>query len=426
MKADLRETAPRAVSLAGPSKPSDRASIRRTNLGLVLRLLRDSGARSRTRIAADTGLPKPTITGLIGELVDLGLVREGDEERSGSAGRPGLTVEIDGRGFCGIGVEIGVDYLGAMALTLRGDEVYQRRIAMDVGAAGPQNVLDELADLVREALAAVRAYSARCVGLSVAVPGVVDLAEGVAVYAANIGWRDVPVLAGLRDRLGPDAPPFALENDAKLGTIAEYLVVQDRDIRDMIYVTGEVGVGGGIISGGQLLRGAAGYAGEIGHMPLDPGGRPCKCGRRGCWETMVGMAALLRAVADPADPADPVHDPSLDLGTRLADVAARAGRGDPRTLAALRKLADDLALGVALLVDVLNPRAVVLGGCFAQLGGHLIDRVRSELNRRVMAPDAGGCEVLLSTLGFTAPSRGGAYLALDRVYQDPSGIAGSR
>ena len=423
MKADLRETAPRAVSLTGPSKPSDRASIRRTNLGLVLRLLRDSGARSRTRIAADTGLPKPTITGLIGELVDLGLVREGHEERSGSVGRPGLTVEIDGRGLSGIGVEISVDYLSAVALTLRGDEVYQRRIAVDVGAAGPEAVLDDLADLVREALAAVDSYGARCVGLTVAAPGVVDLAAGVAGYAANIGWRDVPVLAGLRDRLGPQAPPLGLENDAKLGAIAEYLVVQDQDIHDMIYLTGEVGVGGGIISGGRLLRGAAGYAGEIGHMPLNPGGDLCMCGRHGCWETMVGMTALLRAVADPSDP---VHDPSLDLETRLADVAARAARGDARTLAALAKLADDLGLGVALLVDVLNPRAVVLGGYFAQLGAYLIDRVRAEVNRRVMAPDAGGCEVLLSTLGFTAPSRGGAYLALDRVYQDPSGVAGGR
>jgi predicted NBD/HSP70 family sugar kinase len=423
VKADLRETAPRAVALAGPSKPSDRASIRRTNLGLVLRLLRDAGARSRTRIAADTGLPKPTITGLIGELVDLGLVREGREERSGSVGRPGLTVEIDGHGFCGIGVEVSVDYLSAVALTLRGDEVYRRRIAVDVAAAGPQAVLDDLTGLVREALAAVAAAGARCVGLTVAAPGVVDLAAGVAKYAPNIGWQDVAVLAGLRERLGPDAPPLTLENDAKLGAIAEYLVVQDQDIHDMIYVTGEVGVGGGIISGGQLLRGAAGYSGEIGHMPLDPGGHPCVCGRRGCWETMVGMAALLRAVADPADP---VHDPSLDLETRLADVAARAARGDARTLAALEKVADDLALGVALLVDVLNPRAVVLGGYFAHLGAYLIDRVRAGVNRRVMAPNAGDCEVLLSSLGFTAPSRGGAYLALDRVYQDPSGVVGGR
>jgi predicted NBD/HSP70 family sugar kinase len=137
----------------------------------------------------------------------------------------------------------------------------------------------------------------------------------------------------------------------------------------MLYVTGEVGVGGGIISEGRLLRGSGGYSGEIGHMPLDPGGRPCVCGRRGCWETMVGLSALLRQVADESDP---VHDPSLDLETRLADVAARAAAGDARTLTVLATVADDLALG------------------------------------------------------FAAPSRGGAYLALDRLYQDPNGVAAGR
>jgi predicted NBD/HSP70 family sugar kinase len=420
MKADLRGATAGAVALEGPSKPSDRASIRRTNLGLVLRLLRDSGPKSRTRIAADTGLPKPTITNLIGELVTLGLVREDREERSGTVGRPGLLVEIDGHAFCGIGAEISADYLSVVALTLRGDELYQRRIAVDVNAAGPESVLDEVAALVRAALVAAHGHGARCVGLTVASPGVIDFAGGTTVYAPNIGWRDVPVLADLRDRLGPSSPPLALENDAKLGAIAEYLVVHDQDIHDMIYVTGEVGVGGGIISGGQLLRGSAGYSGEIGHMPLDPGGHPCVCGRRGCWETMVGMAALLRGVADLEDP---VHDPSLDLETRLADVAARAARDDARTLAALGKVADGLALGLALLVDVLNPRAIVLGGYFAHLGTYLIDQVRTGVHHRVMAPNAAGCEVLLSTLGFTAPSRGGAYLALDRVYQDPSAVA---
>jgi predicted NBD/HSP70 family sugar kinase len=408
------------VAIAGPAKPSDRASIRRTNLGLVLRLLRDYGPRSRTRIAADTGLPKATITNLVGELAELGLVREDREERSGTVGRPGLLVEIDGRGFCGIGVEISVDYISVIALSLRGDEVFARRIPVDVRAAEPDAVLDEVARLVRDAQRAITRSGARCVGLTCAVPGVVDPVGGVARYASNIGWLEVPVLESLRDRLGPDAPPMDLENDAKLGAIAEYLVVQDQDIHDMLYVTGEVGVGGGIISGGRLLRGSAGYSGEIGHMPLNPGGELCGCGRRGCWETMVGLVALLRQVADEGDP---VHDPSLDLEARLQDVAARAASGDPRTLHALAQVSDDLTLGLGLLVDVLNPRAIVLGGYFAHLGEYIIDRVRAGLPERVMAPNAGGCEVLLSTLGFAAPSRGAAYLALDRVYQDPSAVA---
>jgi len=417
VKADLRDAAIGTVAIAGPSKPSDRASIRRGNLGLVLRLLRDSGPRSRSRIATDTGLPKPTITNLIAELAELGLVREAQEVRSGSVGRPGLLVEIDGRRFCGMGVEVSVDYLSVVALTLRGDTVHQQRIALDVAAAEPGAVLDAVARLIREALDAIGSIGVRCVGVTLAATGVVDLTEGVVRYAPNIGWRDVAAIPGLRRRLGADVPPLGLENDAKLGAIAEYLVVQDQDIHDMLYVTGAVGVGGGVISGGRLLRGSTGYAGEIGHMPLNPNGHPCACGRSGCWETMVGMAALLRRAADPSDA---IHDPSLDLDTRLTEVAARALAGDARTLRALRQVADDLALGLALLVDVLNPRAVVLGGYFAHLGEHLLGRVQAGVQERVMAPDAGGCEVLLSTLGFAAPARGGAYLALDQVYQDPS------
>ena len=406
--------------MTGPSKPSDRASIRRTNLGLVLRLLRDSGPRSRARIATDTGLPRPTITNLIAELVDLGLVREGRSERDGSIGRPGLSVEIDGRAICGLGLEINVDYLAALALNLSGEVAFERRIAVDVRAAGPAAVLDSAAALIREAGAAVEASGARVVGAALAAPGNVDITTGRVAYASNIGWRDVPALDGLRRRLGRDAPPLRLENDAKLGAIAEYLVASASDIHDLIYITGETGVGGGIITGGQLMRGARGFAGEIGHMPLSPGGHPCACGRVGCWETMVGLGALLRHAADPGDP---VHDPSLDVESRLADLRGRADGGDRRTLDALTRIADDLALGVALLVDILNPRAVVLGGYFAVFADYLLPRVREGVAQRVTAPDCGGCEVLPSTLGFTAPARGGAYLALDSVYQDPSGTA---
>ncbi|MFC1436834.1 ROK family transcriptional regulator [Streptacidiphilus sp. N1-10] len=420
MKADLRGGAAHEVAMAGPSKPSDRASIRRTNLGLVLRLLRDSGPRSRARIASDTGLPRPTITGLISELVELGLVREGASERDGSVGRPSQAVEIDGRTICGVGVEINVDYLAVVALDLRGEVAFQRRIAVDVRTAGPESVLDSAAALVREAEAAVQAAGARVVGAALAAPGNVDITTGRVAFASNIGWRDVAALDALRERLGRSAPPLRLENDAKLGAIAEYLVASASDIHDLIYVTGETGVGGGIISGGQLMRGARGFAGEIGHMPLAPGGHPCACGRVGCWETMVGLGALLRHASDPDDP---VHDPSLDVESRLADLRRRADDGDPRTLQALALIADDLALGVALLVDVLNPRAVVLGGYFAVFADYLLPSVREGVARRVMAPECGGCEVLPSTLGFTAPARGGAYLALDAVYQDPSGTA---
>ncbi|MET7519015.1 ROK family protein [Streptomyces sp. NPDC005480] len=420
MKADLREAGVRDMGRGGPPRASDRASLRRTNLGLVLRLLRDAGPRPRIRIATETGLPKATVTNLVAELMERGLVREGDIERHGSVGRPSRTVEIDGRTICGIGVEISVDYLSLIALDLRGETVAECHTPIDTRGCAPEIVLDRMAEVVRDTLHALRAKGTHPVGVAVAAPGVIATDTGVVSYAPNIAWRDVAVVDGLRERLGRGAPPVTLENDAKLGAIAEYLIAAEAGIHDLIYVTGETGVGGGIISDGRLLRGAAGFAGEIGHMPLDPGGEPCVCGRVGCWETMVGLTALLRRAA-PSD--DPVHDPTVDLEQRLTELRRRADAGDGATLAALERIADGLALGTALLADVLNPRAIVLGGYFVHFGDYLIERVRGEFASRVMAPAAGGCEVLLSTLGFSAAARGGAYLALDRVYQDPSGAA---
>ncbi|NGO75403.1 ROK family protein [Streptomyces sp. YC504] len=402
----------------GSSKARDRASLRRTNLALVLRLLRDAGPRPRTQIATETGLPKATITNLVAELVERGLVREGDSARDGAVGRPSRTLAIDGRSVCGIGLEISADYVHLIALDLRGEVAAEHRLPLDARAAGPDAVLDRAAEAIRATRRTLQGRKAQAVAVTVAAPGVIQRDSGVVSYAPNIGWRDVDVVGGLRERLGRGCPPVRLENDAKLGAVAEYLVAAQAGIHDLIYVTGETGVGGGIISDGRLLRGSAGFAGEIGHMRLAPDGKPCACGRQGCWETMVGLNALLEHAAAPDDP---VRDPSVDLEQRLAELRRRADAGEPATRAALDKIADGLGLGLTVLADVLNPRAIVLGGYFAYFGDHFIAQVENELTARVVAPDAGGCTVLASTLGFTAAARGGAHASLDFVYQDPGG-----
>jgi predicted NBD/HSP70 family sugar kinase len=143
----------------------------------------------------------------------------------------------------------------------------------------------------------------------------------------------------------------------------------------------------------------------------------CGCGRRGCWETTVGLGALLR---DAADDDDPVHDPERDLEARLAEIERRAGAGDRRTLDALHRVGVSLGIGVALLINVFNPRVVVLGGYFAVLGRFLLTTVHEELAARVFSPQLGGARVTLSRLGFTAAVRGGAHVALESVFADPT------
>ncbi|MDG4858745.1 ROK family transcriptional regulator, partial [Streptomyces sp. T-3] len=325
---DLGELMPSYAAPAGPSRPRDRGSIRRTNLGVVLRMLRDGGPRSRAQIATDTGLPKPTVTSLVAELVALGLVREGSAQREGAVGRPGTLVQIDGRSLCGIGVEISTSYVHVLALTLNGSSAFEHRIPVAVADVGPQAVLDLAAQEIRACLAALDREGIRPVGVTLAVPGVIDVAAGTVAYAPAIGWRDVAVVDGLRARLEQAPPGLVVENDAKLAALAEHVAVQGADeVHDMVCITGERGIGAGIVTDGRLLRGATGFAGEVGHMPLDPQRRPCVCGRRGCWEVMVGLDAILRLAADDGDP---VHDPAVELETRLAELRRRAQDGDPR------------------------------------------------------------------------------------------------
>jgi len=389
--------------------------MRRNNLALVLRHLRDAGPRSRATIAVETGLNRGTVSSLVAELIERGLVREGDVQRGGSVGRPGQTVELDGRNIGGIGVEINVDYVTALVLDLTNDVVFERRVALDVQALPAAGVLDAVTDLAGKALAECAGRDITPVGMTVAVPALVDTDDGVVAFAPNLHWTQVDVARTLHAKLNL---PVLVDNDANLAALGEYAMGGQAGTADLVYLTGETGVGGGVMVDGRLLRGAAGFSGEIGHMPLNPGGDLCGCGRRGCWETMVGLAALLRMAATPDDP---VCDPSLDLEQRLAMLSTRADDGDPRTLDALNLVGEALGLGASILVNVFNPRVLVLGGYFASLGAYLLDPMLAELHARVIAPDA--CEVALSTLGFTAAARGGAHVALEAVLEDPTLVA---
>jgi len=406
---------------AGAVAPADHVWLRRHNLAVVLRHVRDAGPRSRARIAADTGLNKATVSSLVAELVDRGLLREAEAER-GAVGRPGQPVELDGRTVCGVGAEINVDYLAVTALDLGGEVVFETRVPFDAAHVGSGITLDRLAGLIETAVAAVSARGGQTVGVMLAVPGLVQSAAGALALAPNLGWQSVGIVEEMTERLGRPAYPIRVDNEANLGALAAYGEISAADPsagRDLVLLTGAVGVGGGVVTGGRLLRGGHGFSGEVGHIPVAPAGRRCGCGRTGCWETVVGLAALLDRATD-AD--DPVRDVSLDVEQRLAEITRRAAAGDERTLAALADVGTWLGIGGAVLVNILNPDVLVLGGYFAVLGPWLTEPLEAAIRDRVIAPDGGGCRVIRSELGFTAAVRGGARISLDAVFVDPTRV----
>ncbi|MEU0312536.1 ROK family protein [Nocardioides sp. NPDC006273] len=409
------------------SATADPAAVRSARLGLLLRSLRDGGPRSRGRLAEETGLTRSVATGLVDELVELGLVSCEDAGRRG-AGRPGVQVRLVGGAVCGVGAEINVDHLAVLAVDLSGSVIAEARRGIDGRNLPPEIVLDEVADLVADALAEARTAGATVTGITVGVAGLVDATTELVTIAPNLGWRDIDVVAEVRRRLAvtagsvgpvPPVPPVRVANEATLAATAE-LEPSDADRADMIVLYGEVGLGGAVVSAGRVVRGRHGWAGEIGHLRVDPRGRLCGCGRTGCWETAVGLRPLLDAATDPDDP---VRDPALTLEERLATLVDRARLADGRTLAALDEVGAWLGAGAAVLVNTLNPGTVVLSGYFAVLGEWLLPALETRLAADVLAPHAGGTRVAISTFGPTAAVRGGALVSLEPLLSDPTALA---
>jgi predicted NBD/HSP70 family sugar kinase len=401
--------------------PSDHSlanlDLRRSNLGLALRYLRDHGPRSRAGLASELGMTRSTVSTLVAELAERGLVTDGKQMQRSSVGRPSTAVELDGRWVCGIGAEVNVNHVSTMALDLRGEVADERKVALDARSLDADQVIARLVGLVQETVESLEQRGAMTSGLTVGVAGLFDRTRDVLAYGPNLDWYDVPVGALLSEALGGRFP-ISIDNDSNLAAAAE-ATPGDPHRQDIVVLNGEVGVGGGVVAGGRLLRGGQGFAGEVGHMIVEPRGRECGCGRRGCWETVSGLRALLELAADPDDP---IRDAQMDLDDRLAEINRRATLGDARTLAALDEVGSWVGIGAAILSNLLNPSALVLAGYFAAVGHHMRGAIERELRAGVLAPDAGGTRVEISTLAFSAVARGGATASLEAVFADPTRV----
>lgn len=384
-------------------------TVRETNLRAVLRTVRELAPCSRAAVAAATGLNKTTVSSLVADLRARGLVRETGETSQRRVGRPGVLLALDDRSVAAIGLEVNVDYLSVVAVDLLHRELVQRHVPLDARSAGSLDCAHRIADILREATESSELRERSVLGVSVAVPGLIDAPSGTVKRAPNLGWRDVPLRELLRSRLADSALSGAtvlVDNDANLGAMAEYRFGPLAGLPDLVYVTGEVGIGAGVLTGGALLRGAGGFAGEIGHLELDPGGPECSCGRRGCLEALAGIGAILRAALPDLVADRPLHGREV---ADLVEVAVdRASAGESTAVAALERAGTWLGRGVATLVNVVNPGAVVLGGYFVPMAPWLLPRCRAAALAHSFAEEAGGCQVQPSDLGMSAASRGGA------------------
>jgi predicted NBD/HSP70 family sugar kinase len=379
--------------------------VRRHNLGRLLRLIHVRGATSRARLTALTGLNRSTVGALTGELVDAGLVRETTPVGRGQAGRPSIVVEPESARTFALAFDLGVEHVIAARIGLGGVVFDRREIRRVQSERDVDKTVASMHALVQSMLAGAPKNST-CVGVGVGIAGVVGVDDSMVRFAPNLQWVDVPLGALLSDRLDGRLPVM-VGNDGDVGALAEHVRGAAAGLSDVIYISGEVGVGGGIIVGGRPLLGASGYGGEIGHMSVNPfAGRLCRCGRRGCWETEIGEEAVLLATGSAK-------------GTDLADVLTAYAAGDKQVVAGMRHVGEWLGVGVANLVNLFNPEMVVFGGATRGLFAAAPDETRAALSSALTAPSE---QVRLETAALGADSTviGAGELAFAPLLENPT------
>ncbi|WP_030394410.1 MULTISPECIES: ROK family transcriptional regulator [Kitasatospora] len=384
--------------------------MRRQNLAVVLGAVATHSPLSRADVAGRVGLTRAAVSSLVDELIGRGAVTEAAATASGRVGRPGRALTLRDEGPAGLGLEIGVTHLGACVVDLRGEPRVWRRVERANAGRPAGQVLAEAAALAAETEAEAAALGLRVEGRLLAVPGVVpNQPGGLVERAPNLGWCGVRLADHWPD---PDTVPEP-ENEANLGALAEYWNA-GRPEETFVHVSAGSGIGAALVIDGRLFRGARGFAGELGHLPVHPDGPECACGARGCLEQYAGEAAVRREAGLAGGPT------GTGPGDPVALLAERAAAGHVPTLRALDRAGRALGLALTSAVDLVDPDSLVLGGAYAELAEWLVPPVRAELAARVTvrpwAPEA----LRPSALGRRGPLLGAALTTVRRIRADPT------
>ena len=376
------------------------ALTRRINAPRLFHIIRLNPGISQRRLSIEADIDPATVSIIINNFEQAGIVRRVVDPPTGRAGRPTSALTLDPRSYLSAGIGIEPDtiriVLAAIDGTVRAD------LAVE-GSTDPLVARRSARSGLITALRSIRARQSDLIGIGIALPGLVGLAHTV-VFAPNLGWHEVDFVAGLK----VGSCPVWIENDVKAAALAEHLFGASRDVSDFIYVLGRSGIGAGLYVGGELYRGVNGLAGEIGHMKIVPDGRACACGGKGCFEAYASERAIITELAERGQA---MHD--------LDAVVAAAEAGYPPVIQVLEEAGAHLGLALANVMNMMSPQRVVLGGGLARLAPFLLPAARDRIGRDALEPIRRDVEIAISGLGERAAAMGGVALALQKFLDEP-------
>ena len=406
-------------------RTGDQALVRQINLSVIMHHLRENAPISRAALADITGLNKTTVSSLVRELIERQFVHEVGFETPGggrSAGRLAMMLTLDPAAGYIVSAEIGVDFLLVICTNFAPEVIWRQKENINP-EMGQRAIFDRLLALLHQAVAVGCESCHTLLGIAIGVPGLVDQASGTLLFAPNLRWEDVPLRPPLNEYI---QAPLIVDNEANLAALGEHYFGAAQGYDDVLYISAGVGLGGGLVHGGRIYGGVSGYGAEVGHMTMDPDGELCNCGNRGCWETQVSQRALfryLRRAVGQGRASLLIEMTEDNLGRLTVPITVDAARaGDPLALEALDVLGHHLGIGIASLVNALNPQLVVFGGILSLAGEFLLPVVEAELEQRSLRWNRNATQVVLARHGFDACVMGGVARVFQAILAEPETI----
>lgn len=406
-------------------RTGDQSLVRDINLSLIMSRLIEHAPLSRAGLAETTGLNKSTVSSLVKQLLDLQFVREVGFNLGG-IGRPSVQLEINPNAGYIVSCELGVESIEVMFANFSAEVIWKRREAIDAPDQ-QEAIIRQLFALLHEAVRVSelpRDREDRLLGLAVGAPGLASAADGTLLFAPNLGWHEVPLQYLLQREFGNLA--IFVENEANMAALGEYFFGVAQGYREVLYLSAGVGLGGAIVRNGLLFKGASGYASEFGHMTLDPDGPLCNCQNRGCWETFVSQRALFRLICQAIGAGQPSALTALahgDLDTLTIPLVVQAAQqGDRVALSALEQVGRDLGIGIASLVNGLNPDLIVLGGSLSLAGALILPVAEAEVDRRALRWNRQAASLKIAQHGTESCVMGGVAMVYQHILSYPGNL----
>ena len=395
----------------------DQEKVRKVNRSLILNTLRLHSSVSRAQVANITGLTRGTVSNIVNVLIEDGLVFE-DKLQDSKIGRPSVALGLRPDGGAVVGVEIGVDFISVLLTNFVAETLWEVR-AQTNPSQSQTDIINQAEKYIDRAFSIAKEQGLRALGIGVGLPGLVNVLQGNLIVAPNLHWKNVPLRLIWNQRFHL---PVYIDNEANLSALGEFYFGIARNVDNFIYLTSDIGLGGGIMIDGRLFRGGHGYGGEIGHIQRNPQGELCGCGRVGCWETQVGPRAVMRRVKKEFETH---HDQSLldacsgNLENLTFDIVVKfALSGDLICRQAMEEVAVNLGVGIADLVNIFNPDLIVIGGAFIQGKEILHSIIEKTIFSNALQPATDNLRIEFSERDTEACAFGAVAVVLDDILRE--------